>query len=82
DQHARGVPLKVMTRHLCGLFAGCYGARRWRRAMSDPALVARHGAGILRHGLTLVEEPAVAVSSAPQAIGLDSNRPGTENTRA
>ena len=56
DQHARGVPLKVMTRHLCGLFSGCYGARRWRRAMSDPALIAEHQLDILRHGLTLVSE--------------------------
>ncbi|MEO0421696.1 MAG: tRNA dihydrouridine(20/20a) synthase DusA [Pseudomonadota bacterium] len=59
DQHARGVPLKVMTRHLCGLFSGCYGARRWRRAMSDPALIAEHQLDILRYGLSLVSEAPV-----------------------
>jgi tRNA-dihydrouridine synthase A len=59
EQHALGVPLKVMTRHLFGLFAGCYGAKRWRQAMSDPALVAAHGVGILRHGLTLIDACAM-----------------------
>jgi tRNA-dihydrouridine synthase A len=28
---ARGTPLKSMTRHLMGLFAGLPGGRRWRR---------------------------------------------------
>jgi tRNA-dihydrouridine synthase A len=70
-QHAAGVPLKVMTRHLCGLFSGCYGAKRWRRAMSDARVVAEHGRGILRYGLTLVDEarevppPGIRAAAAP-----------------
>ena len=31
----RGTPLKVMTRHLVGLFAGRPGARAWRRFLSE-----------------------------------------------
>ena len=34
---AAGVPLNVMTRHLFGLFHGQPGARRWRRAIGEPA---------------------------------------------
>ncbi len=33
-EHARGTPLRVMTRHLCGLFHGRPGARRWRGLLS------------------------------------------------
>ncbi|WP_447918936.1 tRNA dihydrouridine(20/20a) synthase DusA [Achromobacter aegrifaciens] len=39
-QVARGVPLRVMTRPLLGLVNGQSGARRWRRMLSDPALLA------------------------------------------
>jgi tRNA-dihydrouridine synthase A len=31
----RGTPLKVMTRHLLGLYAGCPGARVWRRFLGE-----------------------------------------------
>jgi tRNA-dihydrouridine synthase A len=58
EEHARGVPLKVMTRHLCGLYSGCFGAKRWRRAMSDPHVIATHGEQILRFGLGQVSEDA------------------------
>jgi tRNA-dihydrouridine synthase A len=40
----RGTPLKHMTRHLLGLFAGRPGARRFRRHLSEQAH--REGAGI------------------------------------
>jgi len=33
-EHARGTPLRMMTRHLCGLFHGRPGARGWRRLLS------------------------------------------------
>ena len=39
---ARGTPLRAVTRHLFGLFAGRSGARAWRRALSEG--VARPGA--------------------------------------
>ena len=31
----RGTPLKVMTRHLLGLYAGCPGGRAWRRFLGE-----------------------------------------------
>lgn len=34
-QHAAGVPLNALTRHLLGLFQGQPGARAWRRQISD-----------------------------------------------
>jgi len=43
-QLAEGTPLKQMSRHLLGLFAGLPGARAWRRYLSEHAH--RHGAGI------------------------------------
>jgi tRNA-dihydrouridine synthase A len=44
DQLASGVPLKHISRHLLGLFAGQPGARAWRRYLSEYAH--RPGAGI------------------------------------
>ncbi|WP_240434134.1 tRNA dihydrouridine(20/20a) synthase DusA [Achromobacter sp. B7] len=38
-QVAQGVPLRVMTRPMLGLVNGQSGARRWRRMLSDPALL-------------------------------------------
>ena len=44
QQLSSGVPLKSITRHLFGLFAGQPGARAWRRYLSEHAH--RSGAGI------------------------------------
>jgi len=35
DECARGTPLKAMTRHLMGIYAGQPGARRWRRLLGE-----------------------------------------------
>ena len=35
DELRRGTPLRAMARHLPGLFAGCRGARAWRRFLSE-----------------------------------------------
>jgi tRNA-dihydrouridine synthase A len=43
-QVAAGVPPRAILRHLLGLFHGEHGARNWRRLLSDPAFIARHGA--------------------------------------
>ncbi len=43
-QLSLGVKLSTMTRHLFGLFQGCYGAKLWRRHLSQHAF--RRGAGI------------------------------------
>jgi tRNA-dihydrouridine synthase A len=40
---ARGVPLKRLSRHLLGLFAGRPGARAWKRHLAENAH--REGAG-------------------------------------
>lgn len=42
-EHARGVPVKSITRHMLGLFNGLAGARGWRRTLSERAH--RPGAG-------------------------------------
>jgi tRNA-dihydrouridine synthase A len=34
-----GVPLKIITRHILGLFQGMRGARYWRRQLSDHVLL-------------------------------------------
>ena len=41
---AAGEPLNRITRHMLGLFAGCPGARAWRRHISENAH--RRGAGV------------------------------------
>lgn len=35
EQHARGVPLRRLTRHLIGIFQGVPGAKAWRRYLSE-----------------------------------------------
>ena len=55
---AAGTPLRAVTRHLFGLFAGRTGARAWRRALSE---------GVIRSGATpaLIEEAAQGASRCP-----------------
>jgi len=55
EQHAAGVPLHRITRHMLGLFQGQPGARAWRRYLSE--YVARPGCGqdVLSEALALVE---------------------------
>lgn len=50
-QLAEGQPLKHITRHILGLFHGCPGGRRWRRALSE--LAHRPGAdyGVIEEAL-------------------------------
>lgn len=45
---ARGVAPWAVIRHTLGLFHGLRGARAWRRSLSDPQFVARHGVNALR----------------------------------
>jgi len=53
-QTERGVPLRVLTRHVLGLFNGLPGARAWRRHLSEAA--GRPGAGpeVVAEALDLV----------------------------
>ncbi len=46
-QVAGGEATRAIVRHLLGLFNGLPGARAWRRALSDPLLLERHGADVL-----------------------------------
>ncbi len=47
-QAAGGVPPRAVLRHLLGLLHGEHGARNWRRLLSDPAFIERHGAHALQ----------------------------------
>ncbi len=51
QQLRAGVPLKRMTRHLFGLFAGQPGARAWRRYLSEHAHQSGAGIEVLRRAL-------------------------------
>jgi tRNA-dihydrouridine synthase A len=44
---ARGVPIRAVLRHALGLFNGLPGARRWRRMLSDGALLQREGPRVI-----------------------------------
>src|SRR5690606_25890956 len=59
---ARGTPLKAMTRHLLGLFAGRPGARLWRRSL-----------GLLPNGPAgLAELEALADALTDGAVAADA----------
>ncbi|MEN8723435.1 MAG: tRNA dihydrouridine(20/20a) synthase DusA [Alphaproteobacteria bacterium] len=51
-----GVPLKSMTRHMMGLFAGAKGARAWRRTLSEQAHKDGAGPEVLLQALSCVSE--------------------------
>jgi tRNA-dihydrouridine synthase A len=59
-QLAAGVRLHQMTRHILGLFAGCPGARAWRRRLSVEGGRPEAGIDVLREAGALVREPAEA----------------------
>ncbi|HUN92854.1 MAG TPA: tRNA dihydrouridine(20/20a) synthase DusA [Burkholderiaceae bacterium] len=46
-ERARGTPVRAVVRHMLGLGSGMRGARAWRRALSDPQFLERHGADAL-----------------------------------
>jgi tRNA-dihydrouridine synthase A len=49
---SRGAPAWAVIRHALGLMHGRSGAREFRRRLSDPAFVTRHGADALRAAAT------------------------------
>lgn len=79
DQVAGGEPLGRVTRHLLTLFAGCPGARLWRRRLSEGAhqpgagaeLVSRALEAIPDHVLDAPPEPAAGAASGPPGVSLD-----------
>ncbi len=59
-QHARGVPLRAISRHVLGLYHGRSGGRRFRRMLSDSARLRDAGPELLLEALATVE-PVAAV---------------------
>ncbi len=51
---AEGTSARAVLRHLLGLYNGLSGARRWRRTLSDSAVLARFGAGALDQALQAI----------------------------
>lgn len=62
---AAGTPARAVTRHLLGLYLGQRGARQWRRLLSDPDFLQRHGAQALAVAQQAMGRPdAVALRGA------------------
>lgn len=58
-QHASGVPVRAIARHVLGLYHGCPGGRRFRRILSDAAKLRDAGPEIFEHALAAVETAPV-----------------------
>jgi tRNA-dihydrouridine synthase A len=68
--YARGLPaLRLVTRHMLGLYHGHPRARLWRRMLSDPARLARNDPHLLLEALDAVESgpKEIAHERRPQA---------------
>jgi tRNA-dihydrouridine synthase A len=59
-QVVRGGHVRELTRHVLGLFNGLPGARRWRRMLSDAALLAADDPALLEAAAVAVQPPARA----------------------
>lgn len=55
EQMAQGVPLAHMTRHILGLYQGLYGARGFRRLLSDSPRLKKDGLAVIDEALAMVE---------------------------
>lgn len=55
-QLSAGVALKDITRHILGLYQGCYGARGWRRLLSTEAYKPGAGISVVEAALRLITE--------------------------
>lgn len=64
---ARGVPLKRLSRHLLGLFAGRPGARAWKRHLAENAH--REGAGPEVIAAAMGKVPDEVLDERPAAAG-------------
>ena len=52
---AEGVPLRLIARHVLGLFQGQPGARQWRRMLSDAKLLKDADFGLIEQALAAVQ---------------------------
>lgn len=59
-----GTPLRQITQHLLGLFAGQPGARDWRRRLSEEAPHSRDARGLLTTGLARISRARELVRPA------------------
>jgi tRNA-dihydrouridine synthase A len=68
-----GVPLKAITRHLLGLFAGRPGAKAYRRVISEQAHLRGAGVEVLERALAAVPEHVRAEEAgrAPAPVLVD-----------
>lgn len=55
EQMGQGVPLAHMTRHILGLYQGLYGARGFRRLLSDSPRLKKDGLAVIDEALAMVE---------------------------
>ena len=69
-QEARGIPIRQVSRHMSGLFAGWPHARNWRRVVSDPGIPGEGGVDAIREAAkrcldgSQTEPSAVAIGMA------------------
>jgi tRNA-dihydrouridine synthase A len=63
-QVANGVPVKHVSRHVLGLFAGQPGARRWRRYISQHAHLEPDNGDLLKHALARMQPPSAGQNAA------------------
>jgi tRNA-dihydrouridine synthase A len=64
-----GWPLKLLTRHVLGLFNGQPGARRWRQMLSDPAWLERADASLLHEAARQSLGSTRALAPADEPLG-------------
>ena len=55
---AEGHRLPLMLRHIHGLYAGCPGARSWRRYLGEQGVRPGAGADVLRESLRVFQRAA------------------------
>src|SRR5690606_27757238 len=73
EAHGQGLPVKVVTRHILGLFNGLPGARSWRRHLSEKAVLPGAGPENLEEALALVQA-AEARRAARRRVRWDWRR--------
>jgi tRNA-dihydrouridine synthase A len=58
EELASGTPLRFIARHILGLYQGQYGARQWRRMLSDATLLKNADWGLIEQALNQIEASA------------------------
>ena len=79
QQVADGVPMHAVTRHMLGLFAGCPGARAWRRTLSEGTH--RLQEGDVKAAISLLEQAMARVTEI-KATEIKVTENGVTESRA